>query len=193
MASAIEQARAAVEADSNEIRHWHLLGLLLAATGDWKASKTVLELGIGMAEADLSDAEQATNGAADGSGGLTIRDFVANVESASQPQANGVHVNGNGDASSEKIHETIIPPGLKDIPPSATLLQPIGDKPPLNRQEKFEHALQARMTLLALTEFVDGAEAVGDKWLEVFHWFREKRPATLDDSECLSLRSTDSC
>lgn len=184
MPTAIEHARAAVEADSAEIRHWHLLGLLLTATGDWKASKSVLELGIGIAEAELSDGEPEANGAA---GGLSIRDFVHGVE---EQQTNGVNgMNGhvqNGQAENGATSETILPPGVKDIPPSTTLLQPIGDRPLSNRQEKFEYALQARMTQLALTEFVEGAEAVGDKWLEVFQWFREKRPATLDDSKHLS-------
>ena len=40
---AIVHARAAVEAESGESRHWHLLGLLLTATGDWRAAKEVLD------------------------------------------------------------------------------------------------------------------------------------------------------
>lgn len=187
MTSAIEHARAAVEADPNEIRHWHLLGLLLASIGDWKASKSVLELGIGISEADLLEDEPTANGASEGNGsanGLSIRDFVASVESAAEQPTNGVHVNGH--TTSTIPQETIIAPELKDIPLSSTLLQSSGDKSPPSRQDRFEYALQARMTQLALTEFVEGAEAVGDKWLEVFHWFREKRPATLDDSESLS-------
>lgn len=184
MAAAIEHARAAVELDSSEIRHWHLLGLLLAATGDWKASKSVLDIGIGIAEADLADDEPPpeANGSARG---ITIRDFVQTVQEADAEQRtiNGDGTNGvNGvNGHAEHLRETILPPGAKDIPPSAGLLQPTGDRPLSNRQEKFEYALQARMTQLALTEFVEGAESVGDKWLEVFQWFREKRPATLDD------------
>ncbi|EKM51123.1 uncharacterized protein PHACADRAFT_263113 [Phanerochaete carnosa HHB-10118-sp] len=181
MLAAIEHARAAVEADSNEIRHWHLLGLLLAATGDWKASKSVLELGIGIAEAELTDEESVpeVNGSAKG---MNIRDFAHTLQDATAERTNGVNGDSdNGCTTPEAQRETILPPGVKDIPPSSTLLLPMGDRPISNRQEKFEYALQARMTQLALTEFVEGAEAVGDRWLEVFQWFRDKRPATLDD------------
>ena len=183
MAAAIEHARAAVEADSNEIRHWHLLGLLLAATGDWQASKSVLEIGIGIAEADLAEDEPRSRGTYEGNGSvnvLTIKDFAqASGHSANGGAVNGV--NGHAGLSNGTQHETIIPLAAKEIPPSSTLLQSLGDRLPSNRQERFEYALQARMTQLALTEFVEGGEAVGDKWLEVFHWFREKRPAALDD------------
>ena len=181
--AAIEHARAAVEADPNEIRHWHLLGLFLAANGDWQASKQVLELGIGHAEADLVDDEAASQGPPQANGAaanLTIRDFVETVN-ASEQGANGSAINGH---TNGVVHETILAPAATAVPPSATLLQPLGDRPLSNRQEKFEYALQARMTQLALTELVEGAEAVGDKWLEVFLWFREKRPAALDDREC---------
>ncbi|GJE95955.1 tetratricopeptide repeat protein [Phanerochaete sordida] len=182
---AIAHARAAVELGPGEVRHWHLLGLLLGATGDWQAAQSVLELGIGIAEADLADDEPPPeqNGSARG---LTIRDFVQTVQDADAAPAtgDGDGVNGvngvNGDVDAPPSRETILPPGAKDVPPSAALLQP-GGGTAASRQEKFEYALQARMTQLALTEFVAGAEAVGDKWLEVFQWFREKRPATLDD------------
>ena len=103
-------------------------------------------------------------------------------------QTNGAHTNGHIAAVA---HETIIAPGAKDVPPSATLLRPIGDRPPANRQERFEHALQTRMTQLALTELVSGAEGVSEKWLEVFQWFREKRGVNVDDRtwiRCTSLR-----
>lgn len=185
MIMAIEHARAAVEADSNEIRHWHLLGLLLAATGDWEASKSVLEIGISIAEADLTEDEPTSNGAHEGNGSinvLTIRDFAQVVEHQ-DTNANGTAVNGHTGLTNGVPHETILPPAAKEIPPSSTFLQSLADRPLSNRQERFEYALQARMTQLALTEFVEGAEAVGDKWLEVFHWFREKRPAALDDRE----------
>ena len=67
------------------------------------------------------------------------------------------------------------------LPPSESLLQPLGDRPPPNRQEAFEHALQLRMTQLTLTEFVKGPEGTGDEWVEVFQWFSEKREVGADD------------
>lgn len=42
---AIENAGLAVEGDPKEIRYWHLLGLLLAATEQWKAAGEILERG----------------------------------------------------------------------------------------------------------------------------------------------------
>lgn len=192
MAAAIEHARAAVEADTTEIRHWHLLGLLLASTGDWKNAKSVLELGINMAEAELSEDERSVksppNGAANGAanGGLSVRDYGDTDETPTQSSMPTPTVNGHAEIPNPVAQtQSILPPDAKEVPPSATLLQPTGDRPLSTRQERFEHALQARMTQLALTEFVEGAEAVGDKWLEVFLWFREKRPASLDDSMCL--------
>jgi tetratricopeptide (TPR) repeat protein len=57
---AIEHARSAVEQDSREIRHWHLLGLLLVATDDWKKAKAVLEYGAGVSE-ERTDDEGSTS------------------------------------------------------------------------------------------------------------------------------------
>ena len=94
-----------------------------------------------------------------------------------------VVVNGNGatDQVNGHIETTAVPRDATVIPPSATLLHSLGDRPRPSRQESFEYALQMRMTQLALTEFVEGAEGVGEKWLEVFHWFREQRPSSMDD------------
>lgn len=180
MESSIEHARSAVEADPNEVRHWHLLGLLLAATGDWRAAKGVLEVGIGMAEADLTESDRTP---ADGiAGGISIRDFGRGTMSNGVDHSHGV----NGHSASHQpnghsISATIVPANATVIPSSSCLLQPVKDRPAPTRQESFEYALQMRMTQVALTEFVEGAEGVGDKWLEVFQWFREKRPATMDD------------
>lgn len=153
--AAIEQARAAVEADSNEPRHWHLLGLLLAATGDWRAANGVLELGIDTAEADLNedgDAAQEANGSA---GNISVRDFGHPL-----PNGNGIHPPEDGvsnhvaeqdtpdEASSQEPQQpmTVVVPDATTIPPSSRLLQPITDRPTPNQQECFEYALQMRMT-----------------------------------------------
>ncbi|KAI0338701.1 hypothetical protein BDW22DRAFT_1362393 [Trametopsis cervina] len=177
---AIANARLAVELDSNESRHWHLLGLLLAATGEWKAAKGVLEIGIGLAETDLTENDDAVdanspNGAANGTEGLNIRDFAQSRGASPEAGADTPTVNGI------LAPQTIIPRDAAQLPPSFTLLQPIGDRPKPTHQERFEQALQMRMTQLALTEHVEGVENVSEKWLDVFAWFREKRPASLDD------------
>lgn len=63
---AIEHARSAVEQDSQEIRHWHLLGLLLVGTDDWKKAKAVLEYGAEVSEAGDEGLPQTPNGDAPG-------------------------------------------------------------------------------------------------------------------------------
>ncbi|KAI0072606.1 hypothetical protein K474DRAFT_1711463 [Panus rudis PR-1116 ss-1] len=178
---AIVHARSAVEGDSNEARHWHLLGLLLAATGDWRAAKAVLELGIEAAEADLSDDDDDVPASSTteqhGNGTVNVKDY-ATVHGTAE---NG----GDGDAASAQATPqhlgTVLDSETKEIPPSASLLLPPSDRPASTRYQRFEYALQTRMTLLALTEYVEGAEGVGEKWLEVFHWFREKRGVNVDD------------
>ncbi|KAL0948336.1 hypothetical protein HGRIS_010922 [Hohenbuehelia grisea] len=61
------------------------------------------------------------------------------------------------------------------IPSSSALLLPMCDHPRPSTHEQFEYALQLRMTQVAVIEYVEGAEAAGDKWLEVFAWIAEKR------------------
>lgn len=183
MQGAIEHARTAVELDANEARHWHLLALLLAATGDWKAAKGVVEVAIDLAEANLveEDEQAGTSGPIDADG-LNIRDFAQSGTMGDREQqvANGHAVPATNGV---RAPDTILSQDATQISPSATLLHPLGDRPRAARQERFEHALQLRMTQLALTEFAEGVENVSAKWLEVFAWFRDKRPATIDDSE----------
>ena len=167
---AIDHARSAVELDSGEPRHWHLLCLLLAATEDWKAAKSVLDIGIGLVETELIEEGEPGEQPVVNGDGVNVRDF-AHPPSGT---ANGSELSANED-------EHVLPKDASDIPPSASLLQPIGDRPRPTHQELFEYALQMRMSQLALTEHVDGVENVSEKWLDVFAWYREKRPAGLDD------------
>ncbi|KAI0631519.1 hypothetical protein C8Q77DRAFT_1061722 [Trametes polyzona] len=183
--TAIVHARAAVEGDHSEPRHWHLLGLLLTATGDWRAAKEVLELGASVSEADLVDDEpevpEGTAGNDDVPEGVRVHDYGT--------APNGV----NGDASvtsadseadrvsSGTVETAVLDKEATELPPSSLLLQPLGDRPSPNRQEAFEHALQLRMTQLTLTEFVEGPEGTGDKWVEVFQWFSERREVGVED------------
>lgn len=184
MNEAIIHARSAVEGDSGEVRHWHLLGLLLAATGDWQAAKGVLEFGVEAGEADLEEDEEEPSSLERQESvpnGLSIRDFATYNR-----QPNGVEHEESSPVSETPsvppVHlGTLLDSGVLEIPPSASLLRPYSDRPPSSRNDRFEYALQTRMTQLALTEFVEGAEGVGEKWLEVFQWFREKRGVNVDD------------
>ena len=154
---AIEHARSAVEQDSSEIRYWHLLGLLLVATDDWKKAKAVLEYGAGISEERAGDEglPQTPNGDAPGTPngkieGLPPTDvpFVPISESPS----------------------TLLGRDATGIPAAASLLKPLPDHPQPSRRDLFEQALQLRMTQLALTEHTEGCEGAIEKWLEVFSW-----------------------
>ncbi|KAH8105236.1 hypothetical protein BXZ70DRAFT_919975 [Cristinia sonorae] len=175
---AIEHARESVEGNPAEVRHWHLLGLLLAMTGDWAAARSVLDFGIEAGEADLGDEEGVRTSA--NQSAINIRDFAASSDQL--PSAANGHPNGEAPSSqSSESLGTILEPAHTTIPSSDTLLQPMGDRPNPSRHERFEYSLQVRMTQLALTEFVAGPEGVSEKWLEVFQWFREKRGVNVDD------------
>jgi hypothetical protein len=54
---AISAARAAVEGAPREVRGWHLLGLLLAADGDYNAAREILEIGATPENEDSSATE----------------------------------------------------------------------------------------------------------------------------------------
>lgn len=192
--TAIVHARAAVEGDPSEIRHWHLLGLLLTASGDWRAAKEVLEMGESVSEADLADDEddqhdsQQTNG--DVPDGVHVHDYGASTNEPDEDTPDGSvrsEINGVRGESSRLLERD-----ATELPPSAALLQPLGDRPSPNRQDVFEHALQLRTTQLTLTEFVEGPEGTGDRWVEVFQWFSERREVGVDDSKSpSSLRTSD--
>ncbi|PCH34790.1 hypothetical protein WOLCODRAFT_139578 [Wolfiporia cocos MD-104 SS10] len=186
---AISHARLAVEAEPGEIRYWHLLGLLLTASGDWRAAQGVLEVGAGVGEVDLADDATVTPGTtqANGFDGVQVHDYASRPPSAgADGAANGHAVNGEADTSSLEPSASSEPVTLLDstalaIPPSASLLRPIPDRPPPSRHEAFEQALQLRMTQLTLAEYVEGPEGAGDRWVEVFHWFSERREIGIED------------
>ncbi|KAI0370661.1 hypothetical protein BV20DRAFT_1052115 [Pilatotrama ljubarskyi] len=187
--TAIVHARAAVEGDPTEVRHWHLLGLLLTASGDWRAAKEVLEMGASVSEADLAEAddeaEQANSSAANGyvPDGVHAHDYAASP-SPSDTDAAGDIPNGGSDGERDGAHtgpSRLLDMDAVELPSSSSLLQPLGDRPSPNRQEAFEHALQLRMTQLTLTEYVEGPEGTGEKWVEVFQWFSERREVGVED------------
>ncbi|TFY57861.1 hypothetical protein EVJ58_g6765 [Rhodofomes roseus] len=183
---AISDARLAVEGESSEVRHWHLLGLLLTATGDWRAAQGVFEIGAGVGEVDLAEDGSGTGDDAqlDAASGVVAHDYATLA-----PKVNG---NANGDAkvngdtpregdASPTTPVTLLDRDAQSIPSSATLLRPIRDRPPASRNEAFEHALQLRMSQLTLAEYVEGPEGAGDRWVEVFQWFSERRELGTDD------------
>jgi hypothetical protein len=159
---AIEHARSAVEQDSREIRHWHLLGLLLVATDDWKKAKGVLEYGIGVSEEGAGDdgLPQTPNGDVSGTPNGTIEGLPP-TDSPFMPTS--------------ELPSTLLGLDATGIPAAASLLKPLPDHPPPSRRESFEQALQLRMTHLALTEHAEGPEGAAEKWLEVFAWVASQK------------------
>jgi hypothetical protein len=182
---AISSARAAVEGASDEIRHWHLLALLLTAQGQWSKAKGVLEVGAAMSEA-LSDIEEhSTDGdamqetTAPISDGVTVRDFEVRKTST-----NGSASNENGHiANGTLVHQMLLDPDAVTIPPSATLLQPLPEHPNPSPRDAFEYALQLRLTQMALTEHVEGPEGAEGKWVDVFGWIAERKGSG-SESQC---------
>lgn len=175
---AIEHARSAVEQDSCEIRHWHLLGLLLMAADGWKKAKAVLEYGAGVSEESAGDGglPQTPNGDVPGTpnGGI---EGLPQTDAPFMPTPESPPTLLNRDATG--------------IPVAASLLKPIPDHPPPSRRELFEQALQLRMTQLALTEHAEGPEGAAEKWLDVFSWVATQKENNTTGISCLPLTEAD--
>ncbi|EPQ53258.1 hypothetical protein GLOTRDRAFT_140119 [Gloeophyllum trabeum ATCC 11539] len=185
---AIEHARLAVEAEPEEIRYWHLLGLLLVATGDWRGARSVLELGatVGEDPDEAQDAQDAQGAATEELNGQNVRtkDFGVSNGTGTAP---GYSVDGgspdehggdSGKASPDPqcgVLVKLLDPDMHRLPPPESLLRPLPDHPVPSRHDTFEYALQLRMTQLALAEMVEGPEGAQTKAPEVFRWFAEKR------------------
>lgn len=159
--NAVSCAREAVEGDPKEMRYWHLLGLLLAATEDWKGAKAILEFGAEVGDGDEADASEGQGGS----------------ESLGD-NPNG-HVAKEDVTSGHDSHVCLLGSLLKgdsvQLPAAATIQLLTPDYPPPTRHERFEHALQLRLTQLALIEHVDGPENAGEKWVEVFSWVAARK------------------
>lgn len=175
---AITSARAAVEGAPNEIRHWHLLGLLLTAQGAWAKAQEILEIGAAIHDSSSetdeppSDTETAApekSRKSESSEGLTARD------SETVKGTTRLHDGGGGIVNGKVAHEMILDPNATSIPPSDTILHILPDHPAPTPQDSFEHALQLRLTQMALTEHVEGPEGAETKWVDVFGWIAEQK------------------
>jgi hypothetical protein len=169
---AIEHARFAVEQGSHEIRHWHLLGLLLVATDDWKKAKAILEYGAGIGEERVGDEglPQTPNGDTPG----TPNGQIEGLPPTAPPFMPVL-----------KSSSTLLDPDAIGIPPAASLLKRVLDHPPPSRRELFEQALQLRMTQLALSEHAEGTEGAVEKWLEVFTWVATQKEGNQTGTSCI--------
>jgi hypothetical protein len=143
---------------------------LLAATEDWNGAKTILEFGSGIGDGDEMD------GAEEHAGENSFRDPV------------------NGHSVAEEVNDTprpransfggLLAGNLLQLPDAATLQRPVPEFPPQTRHERFEQALQLRLTQLALIEHVDGPENAGEKWVEVFSWVAARKGLGEESGNC---------
>ncbi|KAJ7235094.1 hypothetical protein B0H12DRAFT_1238874 [Mycena haematopus] len=166
----------AVEGDLKEIRYWHLTGLLLAASEQWKAAEEILERGAGIGEPVQEDGLANSNNPDLLTDGRAIDGLPA------------------ADSPHPILKRASIPPPPpapvflldtpeRGIPHGEDLLLPVADHPAPSRQQLFEYSLQLRMTQVALIEYVEGAEGAEGKWLEVFSWIAERRGLAAAASE----------
>ncbi|KAG9312488.1 hypothetical protein JVU11DRAFT_6875 [Chiua virens] len=192
---AITAARAAVEDAPNEIRHWHLLGLLLTAQGEWTKAREVLEIGAAINEAP-SEADEAPNDTESTPEKSERSEKSAPSEDvADGTEKSGIdehpHVGDGGVTSGASVHEMILDPDASTIPPSATLLDMLPDHPPPKPQDAFEYALQLRLTQMAVTEHVEGPEGAETRWVDVFGWIAERK-GTVSETQLRSSVDTGS-
>ncbi|EGO23192.1 hypothetical protein SERLADRAFT_439938 [Serpula lacrymans var. lacrymans S7.9] len=190
---AITCARSAVEGEPREIRHWHLLGLLLTADEQWDKAKGVLEVGAGIGENEsavdhsegdtVGDVKEEKNQHGEGSGLNGVQTREVDAEKLEGEVDNG-HAdsqlqNGNG-----HVPETLggqvylLSEGSTTVPPAATLLQPLPDRPHPSKSEAYKHALQLRMTQMTLAEHMEGPEGAEMRWVDVFSWVAERKGTT---------------
>jgi hypothetical protein len=174
---AIVNASMAVEADPKEVRHWHLLALLLGKRENWKAAKGALEEGAVLGEEDGSVAEVSPEEGA-GSSQQKVEHETADavtLDGSTKPTSPS-----HAPDATTKASRNVLDPDATKIPPAASLLAPVFDYPPPSPAEAFEHSLQLRMTQVALTEYMEGPESAGIKWFQVFKWIAARKGYAYD-------------
>ena len=185
MDEAIISARAAVEGEAGEIRHWHLLGLLLTANGEWGKAVGVLEVGADMYEGreDIEnsvrpDENNHTNGAMGESqmaNGIQVKDFEINQPQVPANGLSGLPTLPDGADGPSSHYKRLLDVHPTTVPPSASLLRPLPDHPFPSSRDAFEYALQLRMSQMALAEYVEGPEGAEERWVGVFSWIAERK------------------
>ena len=182
---AITSAGVAAELAPHEIRHWHLLGLLLSAQGQWEKAKGALEFGAGIGE-ETSEPDD-NGGSSNTEQGrsqdcLTVRPANTSVQDSAASSA--VDVGTTEYAPSPDCLSTftgsLLDPDATTVPQAATLLQPLPDHPAPSPRDAFEYALQLRLTQMALTEHVEGPEGAERKWVNVYGWIAERKGAVAE-------------
>lgn len=148
-----------------DVHHWHLLALLEAKLGEWKKARGVLEAALDIAD----DVEARVYAKEMRDSGIVTRDYLTSVSN------NGNSTHEATPLSDTAASRTLVESMGHQLPSAASLLRLLPDQPAPSHRELFEHALQLRMSYLALTEIVEGPEAVEQCWLDVFEWYSQRR------------------
>ncbi|CUA76500.1 Cytoplasmic dynein 2 heavy chain 1 [Rhizoctonia solani] len=176
---AILSARQAVERAPQDVRYWHLLGLLLTATEDWSGARAVIELGI----ANSEQVEDLAQPVGHGTGfspppdqGVVVKDFGTD-EPARSSSPQGMPTSSGRDVPA------IVPP-TRILPPSRTLhalFTRSGVDPDANpsRLRLFAAATQIRLTHLAIVERIEGPDGAAGMWPGVFAWYAANAPSAI--------------
>lgn len=187
-----------MELAPNDVRAWHLLGLLLTAQEEWENALQVFELGLLKTqedfnaetdietEAPISEAGISAAGATDLNEGMTAED-AEGVETHDFAMPEPVAANGtNFSASTSKPVKPvlsrestapIIGTRSDTIPSSALLQYPIPPVPFQWTSERFEASIQMLLTQLAVSERYEGAERANERWPDVFSYFSSHCPS----------------
>uniref|UniRef100_D8Q7D9 Uncharacterized protein n=1 Tax=Schizophyllum commune (strain H4-8 / FGSC 9210) TaxID=578458 RepID=D8Q7D9_SCHCM len=163
--TAISYTAFAMEGDPKEIRYWHLMALLLSAKEQWQAARAIVD-----------QAEQIGEPEPEPVDGLTPIAEAPTVEDGEA--VDGLPASSEPRPSDKKAVYVLGNEG--EVPPSDDLLKPALDHPPPSQQDLFEHALQLRMTQIALTEYMEGPEGAAEQGVEVFQWVAEKRSGSTE-------------
>lgn len=187
LSACISAAKHAVELESNEIRYWHLLGLALSATGEFKQALEVL--GIGEAVEPDDDGVDAPVEPSPADTSTPASTSTSTSTSATTPAE---VTDGEMRSESPQGLQTLLSLSAKAAPPPTSMLLPIPEHPHPSKEDLFEYGLQLRITMLSLVELADGAENASLKWVEVFAWFAERGGWTqpVDEREYRLLVST---
>ncbi|THU77610.1 hypothetical protein K435DRAFT_973888 [Dendrothele bispora CBS 962.96] len=190
--SAIQHAALATELCPQEIRYWHLLGLLSAKTEKWEAAVGALDIGRGIGEGgdqdgdvtEADDEEETQRADVSTVEGLPAGDGGSHPLLKDQPSNKTKELKTQTDTSSSTPPQPlyVLSPAVNSsqIPPASELLQPASATSEPSRRyeskhEAFEYALQLRMTQVTVSEYVEGVEGAVEKLREVFEWVAEKR------------------
>ncbi|KAJ1303827.1 hypothetical protein OPQ81_008249 [Rhizoctonia solani] len=177
---AILSARQAVERAPQDVRCWHLLGLLLTATEDWAGARAVIELGI--ANSDQLQDEVAQHPMGHGMGlsapeeGITVKDFAT---------GDGLRSNSPDGMPTPSGHNlpAVVPP-TAILPPSKalhSLFTRPGSDPDANpsKLRLFAAATQIRLTHMAIVERIEGPDGAAGMWPGVFAWYAANAPSAI--------------